>query len=106
MKEPIAFIEGQATEVEATWKSGYPSPLGNITWVMSSDSNVSNGFPIISANIIWRTREKQKDCYTYLNTIITIIPTMDMNDTYLFAVPTHKDVSPLQQRILVIPGIS
>jgi hypothetical protein len=38
MKQPIGYIEGQPIELQATWKGGYPSVLGNITWFYTNDN--------------------------------------------------------------------
>jgi hypothetical protein len=104
MKQPIGYIEGQPIELQATWKGGYPSVLGNITWFYTND-NTSEMKPLQWGDITWRMKTRTDSCKTYINSIVKFIPILEMNGTMLHAVATYTSVDSGTERILIIPGM-
>ncbi|XP_052105774.1 uncharacterized protein LOC127738532 [Mytilus californianus] len=104
MKSPVGIIEGQVVEIEATWKGGYPTPIGNITWFYSeAGGNLSDAQAFTAADISWRMKIREDSCKTYINSIVKFKPTLEMNNTMLYAVSSFSGVQAGTERILVIP---
>lgn len=107
MKSPVGIIEGQVVEIEATWKGGYPTPIGNITWLYSDDEggNLTDAPQTFkTADLSWRMKIREDSCKTYINSIVKFKPTLEMNNTILYAVSSFDGVQAGMEHILVIPG--
>ncbi|XP_071162957.1 uncharacterized protein [Mytilus edulis] len=106
MKSPVGIIEGQVVEIEATWKGGYPTPIGNITWLYSDDEggNLTDAPQTFkAADLSWRMKIREDSCKTYINSIVKFKPTLEMNNTILYAVSSFDGVQAGTEHILVIP---